>query len=275
MQSDSTYMRYMHDEIIKGWIVVRLKPWDFHGPFPTRAIAEQIAANLNANRHQYEIKWGERPASRLATASSRFGKGLLMTRRVALYVRVSTDGQTTENQRRELEIVADRHGWTVVEIFQDSGISGAKSREERPAMRQLMRGVARRDFDMVAAWSVDRLGRSLQDLVGFLGELHGKGVDLYLHQQGLDTSTPAGKAMFGMLSVFGGSERAMIVDRVKAGLRRAVGQGKTLGRPRIDPKTEAAIRAALAAGHGILKTAAMVGVGSGTVQRVRKEMRVG
>jgi DNA invertase Pin-like site-specific DNA recombinase len=197
----------------------------------------------------------------------------MTTRRVALYVRVSTDGQTTENQRQELQAVADRHGWNIVEVFQDRGVSGAKSREERPAMRRLMHGVARRDFDMVAAWSVDRLGRSLQDLVGFLGEIHSKGVDLYLHQQGLDTSTPAGKAMFGMLSVFGEFERAMIVERVKAGLRRAVGQGKVLGRPKIHPKTEIAIRKSLAAGNGILKTAAMVGCGSGTVQRIRKEMR--
>jgi DNA invertase Pin-like site-specific DNA recombinase len=104
-------------------------------------------------------------------------------RRIALYVRVSTDGQTTENQRRELEAVAERHGWQVVEVFKDQGVSGAKSREQRPAMRRLMQGVARRDFDMVAAWSVDRLGRSLQDLIGFLGELHAKRVDLYLHQQ--------------------------------------------------------------------------------------------
>ena len=196
-----------------------------------------------------------------------------MTRRVALYVRVSTDGQTTENQRRELEAVAERHSWTIVDVFQDRGVSGAKSRDERPAMRRLMKGVGRRDFDMIAAWSVDRLGRSLQDLVGFLGEIHAKGVDLYLHQQGLDTSTPAGKAMFGMLSVFGEFERAMIVERIKAGLRRAVAQNKQLGRPKIDPMKEAAIRAALAAGHGILKTAAMIGCGSGTVQRVRKQMR--
>jgi DNA invertase Pin-like site-specific DNA recombinase len=198
-----------------------------------------------------------------------------MTRRVALYVRVSTDGQTTENQRRELEAVAERHGWNIVEVFQDRGVSGARSRDERPAMRRLMKGIGHRDFDMIAAWSVDRLGRSLQDLVGFLGEIHAKSVDLYLHQQGLDTSTPAGKAMFGMLSVFGEFERAMIVERVKAGLRRAVAQNKQLGRPKIAPAKEAAIRAALAAGNGILKTAAMVGCGSGTVQRVRKEMQAG
>jgi DNA invertase Pin-like site-specific DNA recombinase len=209
-----------------------------------------------------------------------------MTRRVALYVRVSTDGQTTENQKRELQIVAERHGWNVVEVFQDRAISGAKPREERPAMRRLMEGVGRRDFDMVAAWSVDRLGRSLQDLVGFLAEIHAKGVDLYLDKQGIDTSTPAGRAMFQMMGVFSEFERAMIVERVKAGIarvraeirrERAAGRTptKTLGRPRIDAKTEAAIRKSVAAGNGILKTAKLVGCGSGTVQRIRKEMLAG
>jgi DNA invertase Pin-like site-specific DNA recombinase len=153
------------------------------------------------------------------------GKG----KRVAIYVRVSTDGQSVENQKRELEAVAVRHGWTVVEVFADHGVSGSK--DKRPALDRIMKGVARKDFDMVAAWSVDRLGRSLQHLLGFLGELKAKGVDLFLHQQGLDTSTPAGKAMFQMLGVFAEFERAMIVERVHAGLRRARAQGRRLGRP--------------------------------------------
>jgi len=91
------------------------------------------------------------------------------SKRVALYARVSTDQQTTRNQLRELQEIAERHGWTVVATFQDQGISGAKGREHRPGLSKLMQGVARRDFDLVAAWSVDRLGRSLQDLVGLLG----------------------------------------------------------------------------------------------------------
>jgi DNA invertase Pin-like site-specific DNA recombinase len=190
-------------------------------------------------------------------------------KRVALYVRVSTDGQTVENQRRDLKASAKRHGWLIVETFDDNGVSGAKSRDERPAMRRLMEGVARKDLDMVAAWSVDRLGRSLQDLVGFLGELQAKGVDLFLHKQGLDTSTPAGKAMFQMLGVFSEFERAMIQERVRAGLARAKAQGKKLGRPPVAPDVEKAIRKSLAAGNGILKTAATVGVGSSTVQRVK------
>jgi DNA invertase Pin-like site-specific DNA recombinase len=192
-------------------------------------------------------------------------------KRVALYVRVSTDGQSVDNQRRELEEVTGRHGWQVAEVFEDRGVSGAKTRAERPAMRRLMEGLARRDFDMVAAWSVDRLGRSLQDLIGFLGELHAKGVDLYLHRQGIDTSTPAGKALFQMLGVFAEFERAMIQDRVKAGLARARAQGTKLGRPRVPPKVEAAVRAARRAGKGIQRIARDIGVGVGTVQRILAE----
>ena len=82
------------------------------------------------------------------------------------------------------------------------------------------------------AWSVDRLGRSLQDLVGFLGELHALGIDLFLHQQGLDTTTPAGKAMFQMMGVFAEFERAMIQERVRAGLARAKERGQAPGPPK-------------------------------------------
>jgi DNA invertase Pin-like site-specific DNA recombinase len=152
-------------------------------------------------------------------------------RQAAIYVRVSTADQNVANQLRELEAVAQRHGWKVVEVFSDHGVSGAK--DKRPALDRLRQGIARKDFDVVAAWSVDRLGRSLQHLLGFLGELRAKNVDLYLHQQGLDTSTPAGKALFQMLGVFAEFERAIIIERVYAGLRRARAQGVKLGRPRV------------------------------------------
>lgn len=91
---------------------------------------------------------------------------------MALYARVSTDGQSVENQLRELETVAVKEGWEIVERFVDKGISGAKGREGRPAFDKLCKGIVRREFEIVAAWSVDRLGRSLQDLVVFLNELH-------------------------------------------------------------------------------------------------------
>jgi DNA invertase Pin-like site-specific DNA recombinase len=192
-----------------------------------------------------------------------------LQKRVALYLRVSTAEQTVENQRRELQAIAERHGWQVVAEFVDEGISGTKGREQRPGYDRLLRGIARREFDQVAAWSVDRLGRSLQDLVSFLSELHAKGVDLYLHQQGLDTSTPAGRAMFGMLGVFAEFERAMIVERVNAGLARARAQGKRLGRPTLAADKEDAVRRLLASGTGIVKAAKLAGVGVSAVQRIK------
>jgi DNA invertase Pin-like site-specific DNA recombinase len=189
---------------------------------------------------------------------------------------VSTGEQTVENQRQALRAAAEHRGWTVVEEFVDAGISGAKGREKRPAFDRLLKAVTRRKVDVVAAWSVDRLGRSLQDLVGFLGELHGAGVDLYLDRQGVDTSTPAGKALFQMLGVFAEFERSIIQERIAAGIARArvVGtkSGKPIGRARIAPTKEAAIRAALASGKGILKVAREFGTGSSVVQRIKAEV---
>jgi DNA invertase Pin-like site-specific DNA recombinase len=192
--------------------------------------------------------------------------------RVALYLRVSTSEQTTSNQRRELKAAAERHGWTVVAVHEDAGISGAKGRDLRPGLDALMKGVARREFDMVTAWSVDRLGRSLTDLLDVLKELHAKGVDLYLHQQGLDTSTPGGRAMFQMMGVFAEFEREIIRERVKAGLARARDEGIQLGRRRLeqsDAMKATAIRDALAKGIGIRSVARELSVGVGTVIRVR------
>jgi len=185
-------------------------------------------------------------------------------------LRVSTVDQTTANQEHELSEVASRMGCEIVKVYRDHGISGAKGRDKRPAFNALCRAAARREFDMVMAWSVDRLGRSLQDLVGFLSELHALKIDLYLQQQGLDTTTPAGKAMFQMMGVFAEFERSMIQERVRAGLKRAKAEGKTLGRPRIDPKTERTIARALEKGEaGIHRIARSVGVGVGTVQRIK------
>lgn len=190
-------------------------------------------------------------------------------KRAALYLRVSTSEQTVENQRRDLQEAARRRGWTVVAVYQDEAISGSKGRDRRPQFDAMLKAAARREFDLVAAWSVDRLGRSLQDLLGFLGELHAKRIDLYLHQQGIDTGTPAGKAMFQMLGVFAEFERAIIVERVNAGMARARAQGKHMGRPTIPAAKEAAVRDLLATGTGILKTARTVGVGVAAVQRIK------
>jgi len=192
-----------------------------------------------------------------------------MTKRVALYTRVSQDSQTTQNQRRELVAVADRLGWQVVAEFHDHGISGATGREKRPGYEALMKAIARREVDMVASWAVDRLGRSLQHLVAFLGEINAKGVDLYLHQQALDTSTPSGRAMFGMLSVFADFEREMIISRIRAGLARST---KRSGRPPRDIEKVERIKRSLTKGVSINATAKKLKVGVGTVHRVKQQM---
>jgi len=193
-----------------------------------------------------------------------------MSKRVALYLRVSTGEQTTENQRPELEAVAERAGWQVVAIFEDAGISGAKGRDKRPGYDAMLKAITRREVDLIAAWSIDRLGRSMQDLIAFLGELHARGADLYLHKQALDTTTPSGKAMFGMMAVFAEFERAMIVERVNAGLARAKAQGKKLGRPSVGPQVEAKVRELRAQGMGIVKVAKKLGIGVSAVQRIEK-----
>lgn len=192
-------------------------------------------------------------------------------KKVAIYTRVSTsDGkQTTENQLRDLHAAAERMGWEIVGHFTDEGISGARGRDKRPGLDALLKGINRREFDMVAAWSVCRLGRSLQHLITMLGDLNARGVDLYLHVQALDTSTPSGRAMFGMLGVFSEFERAMISERVRAGLARSTKQG---GRPRLDPDKTEKIRRSLIRGTSINETARKLRVGVGTVHRIKTKM---
>jgi DNA invertase Pin-like site-specific DNA recombinase len=154
----------------------------------------------------------------------------MTTKRAALYLRTSTTQQTTENQRLALTEFAKRAGYEIVEEYEDHGVSGAKGRDKRPEFDRMLKDATRRQFDIILAWSVDRLGRSLQDLVGFLNEVHDVGCDLYLHQQGVDTTTTGGKALFQMMGVFAEFEREIIRERINAGLERAKAQGVKLGR---------------------------------------------
>ncbi len=195
-------------------------------------------------------------------------------KRAAIYARVSTQkNQTPKNQIIRLREVAGKAGWEVVEEYVDKGISGAAGRDKRPAFDRLCKAATQRQVDVIMAWSVDRLGRSLQDLVAFLGDLQASKVDLYLDRQGVDTTTPSGKALFQMMGVFAEFERAMIQERVHAGLARARAQGKTLGRPRISAEVEKAIRKSHRAGNSLRAIAAEQGVALGTVQRVVAAIR--
>jgi DNA invertase Pin-like site-specific DNA recombinase len=185
-------------------------------------------------------------------------------KRVAIYIRVSTSKQDTDNQRRELKAVAKRSGWEIVHVYEDAGISGAKGRDKRPGLDAMMKAVNAKEFDMVASWSVDRLGRSLTDLLSILQGLHEKGVG--------DTTTTAGKAMFQMLGVFAEFERGIIRERVNAGLARARANGVKLGRRRVKPSIEADIVKLRAKGLGIHKIRKKLGVGTSVVQRVFREV---
>jgi DNA invertase Pin-like site-specific DNA recombinase len=214
--------------------------------------------------------------------------GKQQQRRVGVYVRVSTGDQTTENQKQELQAWAERAGHTVVKVFEDHGISGAKGRDQRPEFDALLKAAVRREINMIAVWSSDRLGRSLKHLVEVLETIRDTGTGLYIHTQSVDTTTPAGRAMFGMLGIFSEFEREMIVARVNAGLDRikqtierdgkftAKKSGKVrdrLGRPGARPEQIEAAKAELARGTGILKTARLTKLGTSTVQKLAQEMR--
>ena len=206
-------------------------------------------------------------------------------KRAALYARVSTDHQSVENQVRELRQVAERRGWQVAEVYRDVGISGAKGRDQRSGLDALLKDASRRKFDVVMAWAIDRLGRSLVDLLGTIQHLEAVGVDFYLDQQSIDTTTPAGKLLFQMTGAFAEFERSMIRQRVRAGLSvikakiehdgKFVKAGKVrkrLGRPGAEADKLDWARRELTKGTGICKTAKLTGLGTGTVHKLRRQM---
>ena len=197
-------------------------------------------------------------------------------KRVGLYLRVSTREQSTEMQKQALRATCEARGWHIVEEFEDPHVSGAKGRDKRPGFDRLMKAVTRRRIDIVAVWSIDRLARSLRDLVNFGEELKAVGCDLYSEKQAVDTTTPAGRAMFQMMGVFAEFERELILERVNAGLERArrcgTKSGKPIGQPPLAQAKVEAIRAELARGTGMIKTARLCGTGVSAVQRIKKAM---
>ena len=189
--------------------------------------------------------------------------------KVAIYSRVSTGKQNTGNQIETLRAWARRCGHDVIAVFEDVGVSGAKGREHRPQFDLMLRAAVRRDFDMLAVWSSDRLGRSVPHLVEVLQTIRATGIQLYVHSQSLDTTTPSGRAMFQMLAVFSEFERELIVVRVNAGLDRARREGKRLGRPKLAVATRIAAMDALRGGASIREAARMSGVSVGSVAGLR------
>ena len=192
-----------------------------------------------------------------------------MSKRIAIYARVSTDKQTCENQLQELRVIAERMNYTIVAEFVDNGISGMKTRQDRPALDQLMKSATQRKFDMVMCWSIDRLGRSLQNLVEILNELQAMKIDLFFLQQGMDTSTPSGRMIFSVFGAIGEFERNLIRERVIAGQKRAVANGVKMGRPsKMNDGMRSAIQLLREKGMGIKQIARELKVGIGTVYSV-------
>ena len=192
-----------------------------------------------------------------------------MTKRIAIYARVSTDKQSTENQLLELRTLCNQLGYTIVQEYTDNGISGAKSRDARPALDLLLKDAIRRKFDMVMCWSIDRLGRSLQNLVEILNELQALKIDLYFQQQGMDTSTPSGRMIFSVFGAIGEFERNLIRERVIAGQQRAKANGVKLGRPtKMNDGMRSAVKILREKGMGIKQISRELQIGVGTVYSV-------
>lgn len=190
--------------------------------------------------------------------------------KIGIYARVSTKEQTTEHQVRELSAVAEKMGATEIQVFSDNGISGAKGRELRHGLDELIKAATRREIDKVLVWSVDRLGRSLSGLVATLSDLQGTGAALYFHKQAIDTGTASGRALFGMLSVFSEFEREMIRERVNAGLQRAKANGVKLGRRNTTDCLAKEVLELRASGKTFREIAEKLGVSTYTAHRLAK-----
>jgi DNA invertase Pin-like site-specific DNA recombinase len=189
--------------------------------------------------------------------------------KAAIYCRVSTASQTVENQLLELRSAAKRMGYSVVVELTDDGISGAKGREDRPAFNRLHQMIQRKEVDCVLAWSICRLGRSTTDLSAFLAEVQAAGIDLYIHQQSINTATPAGRMVFGIFSALASWEREMITDRINAGLARAKASGKKLGRPtNVNDAVKASVAVLRSQGWSYHRIAKELHIGVGTTTKI-------
>jgi len=192
-------------------------------------------------------------------------------KKAAIYARVSTSSQTVENQLFELRSAAHRMGYSIAAELVDNGISGAKGRDDRPAFNRLHQMIQRQEIDCVMAWSICRLGRSTADLSSFLVDVQAACVDLYLHQQSINTATPAGRMVFGIFSALASWEREMIAERINAGLARAKAEGKKLGRPsNVNDAVKTSVVLLRSKGLSLHKIAKQLRIGVGTTSNILK-----
>jgi DNA invertase Pin-like site-specific DNA recombinase len=190
-------------------------------------------------------------------------------KRAVIYARVSTSSQTEENQVLQLRDAAKRFGWTIVTELRDHGISGSKSELDRPGFQQLWNLVRQRRVDVVMVWGIDRLSRSLTDLLRFVTEIQSCGCDLFSLSQNIDTTTPSGKLCFSVFGALAEYENGLRRERIMAGLERAKAEGKKLGRPsRVNEAVIASVRLLRERGLSIHNIARQLGIGVGTAQKI-------
>lgn len=187
-------------------------------------------------------------------------------RKVAIYARVSNSSQSVDNQFQELREVAQRNGWTIVAELSDSGISGAKGSDQRPAFDSLLKRATRREFDLIMVWAIDRLGRSIQHLVGFMNDIQAMGVDLYVPQQAIDTTTQSGRMIYSIFFALGEYERELIRKRIMAGQKLARAQGVKIGRPsKLNDSVRTSVKLLRDGGMGIKEISKRLEIGVGSV----------
>ena len=192
-----------------------------------------------------------------------------MKMKAAIYTRVSTIEQTNDLQLETLKEIAKKSNWDVVQIITEK-VSGARGRSGRKGLDDLLTAVTKREVQVILIWAIDRLGRSLTDLVATMDTINSAGADLYIHTQGIDTSLPAGRMMFQMVGVFAEFERSMIQERVKAGIAVARRKGQKWGRPTVKKSVVRKVARFLEEGLTIRKTAKKVQTSTGTVNKVKK-----
>ncbi len=185
-------------------------------------------------------------------------------KRTAIYARVSTTDQSTDSQLLDLKRYVSDRGWQTYQEYCDNGVSGTK--DSRPALNELMGDAKKRKFDAVLVWRFDRFARSTRHLINALEEFKNLGIDFVSYQENIDTSSPLGSAIFTIISAVAQLERDIIAERVKAGLRRAVENGKQLGRPRVDVDFDRIARLRVQ-GRAWTEIARELGIGKGTAQR--------
>jgi len=185
----------------------------------------------------------------------------------AIYARVSTKAQSVESQLHALRPVADQAGHSEIKVFLDEGISGAKGRDKRPGLDALLKAATRKEISKVYIFSIDRIGRSVSNLISTLEELQAAGVGIYFHKQAIDTSTPAGKLLFNLIAVFSDYEREIIKERVSSGLQRARDNGVKLGRKPLAPITAKQIKERRDKGESVRKIAKALNISISSVSR--------